>query len=207
MKKKILGFIQVNILPFILQLIVRFIYLTNKKKFHYPTPMDDEAFILTMWHGDLLMQPLNYRKFKKNGTTKVIVSEHRDGETIRKVVEYLGVGALSGSSTRGGAKALLGAIKSIRKGIDVAITPDGPKGPIYEVADGIVLIAQKTNAKILSFYAKPSSYWQMKSWDKFVVPKPFGTIDFFVSEPFSVEGLSMEDAKEKIKNNMRKIDV
>ena len=130
MKKKILGYIQVNILPFILQLLVRFIYLTNKKNFHYPAPMDDETFILTMWHGDLLMQPLNYRKFKKNGITKVIVSEHRDGETIRKVVEYLGVGALSGSSTRGGAKALLGAIKSIKKGIDVAITPDGPRAYI-----------------------------------------------------------------------------
>ena len=207
MKKKILRYIQVNILPFILQLLVRFIYLTNKKVFHYPKPMDDETFILAMWHGDLLMQPLNYRNFKKNGNVKVIVSEHADGETIRKVVEHLGVGALSGSSTRGGAKALLGAIKSIKKGIDVAITPDGPKGPIYEIADGIVLIAQKTGAKILNFSSVPSSYWRFNSWDKFVVPKPFGTINFYVSEPFSIDELSMEDAKIKIKENMRSLDV
>lgn len=207
MKKRIFRYIQVNILPFILQLFVRLIYLTNKKVFHYPKPMDDETFILTMWHGDLLMQPLNYRNFKKNGNVKVIVSEHADGETIRKVVEYLGVGALSGSSTRGGAKALLGAIKSIKNGIDVAITPDGPKGPIYEIADGIVLIAQKTGAKILSFSSEPSSYWRFNSWDKFIVPKPFGKIDFYVSEPFSIDGLSMEESKIKIKENMRKMDV
>ena len=202
MKKKIKIIIQLYIAPFVLQLIVRFIYLTNKKRFHYPKSMDNESFILSMWHGDLLMQPFNYRNFKKNGKVKVIVSEHRDGELIRKIVEYLGVGALQGSSTRGGAKALLGAIKSIKQNIDVAITPDGPKGPIYEIADGIVLISQKTKAKILCFSSKPSKYWEFNSWDKFKVPKPFGTIDFFVSEPFDVNNLSLEDAKEKIKKNM-----
>jgi len=202
MKKKIKIIIQLYIAPFVLQLIVRFIYLTNKKRFHYPKSMDNESFILSMWHGDLLMQPFNYRNFKKNGNVKVIVSEHRDGELIRKIVEYLGVGALQGSSTRGGAKALLGAIKSIKQNIDVAITPDGPKGPIYEIADGIVLISQKTKAKILCFSSKPSKYWEFNSWDKFKVPKPFGTIDFFVSEPFDVNNLSLEDAKEKIKKNM-----
>ncbi|MEA3497507.1 MAG: lysophospholipid acyltransferase family protein [Campylobacterota bacterium] len=148
------------------------------------------------------MQPLNYRHFKPNGDIKVIVSEHRDGETIRKVVEYLGVGALSGSSTRGGAKALLGAIKSLKNGIDVAITPDGPKGPIYGIADGIVVIAQKTKSKILPFSCIPSSYWQFKSWDKFVVPKPFGTIEFYIGEPFSIEELDMEQSKKVIYDKM-----
>jgi lysophospholipid acyltransferase (LPLAT)-like uncharacterized protein len=57
---------------------------------------------------------------------------------------------LSGSSTRGGAKALLGAIKALQNGVDVAITPDGPKGPMHTIADGIVMIAQKTNSKIVS---------------------------------------------------------
>ena len=156
-----------------------------------------------MWHGDLLMQPLNYRHFKPTGNIKVIVSEHRDGETIRKVVEYLGIGALSGSSTRGGAKALIGAIKALKSGIDVAITPDGPKGPIYNVADGIVLLSQKTKTKILPFSCIPTKYWQFKSWDKFIVPKPFGKIDFYIGEPFDIEGLTMEDAKKLISTKMR----
>jgi len=206
-KKKIKHFVQVILLPYILSLLVRFIYFTNKKVFHHPKEVPSEPFILAMWHGQLLMQALNYRKFKKDGKIKVIVSQHRDGQTIRKVVSHLGVGAIEGSSTRGGAKALINAIKSIKNGIDVAITPDGPKGPIYEVADGIVAISQKTNAKILTCSIKPSKYWQMNSWDKFIIPKPFGKIDFYISDPFSIEGLSMEESKELIKSKLGKNDV
>jgi lysophospholipid acyltransferase (LPLAT)-like uncharacterized protein len=201
-----LAFIQTQILPFVLQLIVRFIYLTNKKVYHYPSDcnQNNENFIVAMWHGDLLMQPLNYRHFKPQGDIKVIVSEHRDGETIKKVVDYLGIGALSGSSTRGGAKALLGAIKALRNDIDVAITPDGPKGPIYSIADGIIVIAQKTKTKILPFSSVPNSYWKLKSWDKFIVPKPFGKIDFYIGDPFGIEDLSIDEAKKIIYDKMMK---
>jgi len=203
MKEKIKHYLVFTILPFILQIVVRFIHLTNKKIYHYPTQnLDNENLIIAMWHGDLLMQPLNYRHFKKNGKIKVIVSQHKDGEIIRKVCDYLGVGGLSGSSSKGGAKALIGAIKALKNGIDVAITPDGPRGPIYGVADGIVLLAQKTKTKIVVLSSIPTSYWQMKSWDKFIVPKPFGKIDFYVSEPFSVEGLELEDAKKLISSKM-----
>jgi lysophospholipid acyltransferase (LPLAT)-like uncharacterized protein len=197
--------LSITIVPFFLQLIVRFISLTNKKVYHYPAPMDNENFILAFWHGDLIMQPLNYKTFKKNGLVKVIISEHSDGEIIRRTVEALGVGSLSGSSTRGGAKALLGAIKALQNGVDVAITPDGPKGPKHSIADGIVMIAQKTNAKVLCFGSKSSKFWQFKSWDDFTIPKPFGVIDLYVSEPFSLEGLTLEEAKEKIKINMEKL--
>ncbi len=203
MKKKISFYLLTKILPYILQLFVRFLYLTNKKVYHYPKNIaQDENIIVAMWHGDLLMQPFNYRHFRKDGTIKVIVSEHKDGEIIRKTVEYLGVGGLSGSSSKGGAKVLIGAIKALKNGIDVAITPDGPRGPIHSVADGIVAISQKTKAKILPFSSKPSKYWQVKSWDKFIVPKPFGRIDFYVGEPFDVEGLEMEDAKKLIHDKL-----
>jgi lysophospholipid acyltransferase (LPLAT)-like uncharacterized protein len=206
LKRKFKKFAQVHIIPFFLQLFVRFIYFTNKKNFHYPNSMDNESFILAFWHGDLLMQPHNYRAFKKHGTFKAIISEHTDGEAIKKVVSWLGVGAISGSSTRGGAKALIGAIKAIKDGTDVGITPDGPKGPRYSIADGIVMLAHKTDAKILCFSTQASKYWQLNSWDKFIIPKPFGTIDFYVSEPINIEGLSKDEAKEKIKSNMRYLD-
>ncbi len=202
MKRQIRDFIQIVLLPFMLSVIVRIIYLTNKKVFNYPNEVPSEPFILSMWHGELLMQPLNYRHFKPNGNIKVIVSHHRDGETIRKVVDYLGVGAISGSSSKGGAKALIQAIKTIKDGMDVAITPDGPRGPIYEVADGIVAISQKTNAKILTCSIQASRYWQLKSWDKFIIPKPFGTINFYISEPIDIAEMQMDEAKELIKERM-----
>ena len=195
-------FLLTKVAPYILQLFVRFIYLTSKKQFHHASVDEDETFIIAFWHGDLLLQPLNYRKFKKNGNVKVIVSQHKDGAIIRKTVNYLGVSDIQGSSSKGAVRALLNAIKEIKKGTDVAITPDGPRGPRHSVADGIVAIAQKTNTRIVSLSCIPKSYWQIKSWDKFVIPKPFGTIDFYVSEPFSVEGLDMQNAKDLIKEKM-----
>ena len=199
MKEALRQYFNDTLLPYIAQTIVRLIYITNKKRFHYTSSVkENESIIVAMWHGDLLMQPLNYRAFRKNGVVKVIVSEHRDGKLIKKVCEHLGVGGIAGSSSKGGAKALINAIKSLKKGIDVAITPDGPRGPIYSVADGIVALSQKTGVKIVPFSSKPSKYWQMKSWDKFIVPKPFGEIDFYVGEPFSIEGLETEEAKKYI---------
>ncbi len=202
MKRKLKHFIQVIALPYILSIIVKLIYLTNKRVFHFPSQVPSKPFILSMWHGELLMQPLNYRMLKPSGKIKVIVSEHRDGEMIRKIVDFLGVGAISGSSTRGGAKALIQAIKTIKQGIDVAITPDGPRGPRHEIADGIVAIAQKTGANILTCSLKASKYWQFDSWDKFIVPKPFGQIDFYIGEPFSIQDLQIDEAKKLIKFKM-----
>ena len=204
MKKRIFKYLEIKIVPFILQLFVRFIYLTNKKTYHTTDALkDNENFIISMWHGDLLMQPFNYQNFRPKGTVKGMISEHRDGEAIRKTVEFLGIGSVSGSSTRGGVKALIGAIKSIKQGIDIAITPDGPRGPIYSVADGVVVISQKTKVKILPFSSVPSKYWQIKSWDKFIIPKPFGKIDFYIGEPIDVIGMELEEAKALVLSRMQ----
>lgn len=196
------AFLQFEVVPFILQLLIRFIYLTSKKVFHYPKNIPSKPLIVAMWHGELIMQPLNYRKFKPKGIIKVIVSKHKDGRIISKICEYLGVGSIDGSSSKGGAKALINAIKSIKQGIDVAITPDGPRGPRHSVADGIVALAQKTDSDIVSLNIKPSKYWEFSSWDKFILPKPFSKINFYVSEPFSITGMEKEEAKEYIKKMM-----
>ncbi len=195
-------FFNTKILPFIFQIIVRLIYFTNKKVFHHPAKLEDEVYIVAFWHGELLMQPFNYQKLKPNKKVSAMISDHRDGEMITKTVQYLGIHSIRGSSTRGGTKALIAAIKELKGGDDIAITPDGPKGPRHSVANGIVAISQKTNAKILAFNCKPTKYWQFNSWDKFIVPKPFGTINFYVSEPFSVNNLQTEDAINLVKEKL-----
>lgn len=192
-------FLITKILPFILQILVRMIYITNKKVFHHPNVLSDKVYIVTFWHGELLMQPFNYQKLKPQGKVSAMISEHKDGEAITKTVEYLGIYSIRGSSTRGGTKALINAIKELKAGDDIAITPDGPRGPRHTIANGIVAISQKTNAKILAFNCKPTKYWQFNSWDKFIVPKPFGTIHFYVSEPFDIANLELEEAKSLIK--------
>ncbi|WP_320035139.1 lysophospholipid acyltransferase family protein [Halarcobacter sp.] len=195
-------FLITRVVPFILQLFVRFIYLTSKKVFHHPKIDLNEPFIVTFWHGELLMQPFNYKKIKPKGKVSAMISEHKDGEAITRTVEYLGIDSIRGSSTRGGAKALIGAIKELKAGDDIAITPDGPRGPRHSVADGIVAISQKTNARILIFNCKPTKYWQFNSWDKFIVPKPFGKLEFFIQEPFDVNSLDNNEAKELIKKKL-----
>ncbi len=209
MKRKINKFLQVTLVPFILYLVARFIYFTNKRVWHFPTNIPTEPVIASFWHGQILMQPFAFRQFRNGKNTfKAIISTHSDGESIARMVELLGVGSVRGSSSKGGAKALIGAIKELKSGGDLAITPDGPRGPIYSVANGIVAISQKTKAKILVFSYNASSYWQLKSWDKFIIPKPFGIINFYISEPFDVDGLELEDAKILIKEKMMEnIDV
>jgi len=195
-------YFKINILPYILYFLVKFIYFTNKKKFHHSEINSDEAFIFVAWHGDLLAQPTNYFNFRPNGNVKAMISHNKDGEIIAKIYALLGTGLIRGSSSKGAAKALISTIKEIKSGSDVALTPDGPRGPRHSVADGVIAIAQKSKAKIIVLNSKPSKYWQFSSWDKFVLPKPFGEIDFYLSEPFCIEGLEFEEAKEFIKDKM-----
>jgi lysophospholipid acyltransferase (LPLAT)-like uncharacterized protein len=84
----------------------------------------------------------------------------------------------------------------------MGLTPDGPKGPRHEVHDGIVAMAQKTNTKILLVTIKPTKYWQLNSWDRFVIPKPFGTINFYLSELLDVSGVEPTEANALIQKGL-----
>jgi lysophospholipid acyltransferase (LPLAT)-like uncharacterized protein len=203
LQKKIKVFFKITIVPYILYFITKIIYYTNKKNFHFPKTRPKEPFIAAFWHGRLLMQPYLFKKFQPLGKYKAMISHHSDGESIAKMVNHLGVDSVRGSSSQGGVKALISAIKELKSNSNIAITPDGPRGPIYSIADGIIALSQKTNSDIYYFSYKASKYWQLKSWDKFIIPKPFGTIDFFVSEPFSLKGLTKEEARELIKSKMK----
>lgn len=190
-----------NFAPYILYYLVKFIYFTNKKVYHHSKD-DKEPFIVCMWHGDLLSQIFNYHTFRKRGIVKAMISENRDGETIAKLASMFKIGAIRGSSSKGATKVLINALKELKTGNDIAITPDGPRGPRHSIADGIVVIAQKSGKNIRCFNSVPTKYWQFKSWDKFILPKPFGKIDFYISEPFSVQDIDLEEAKTLIKDKM-----
>ncbi len=97
-------FLVTKVVPFIMQLFVRFIYISSKKVFHHPKIDSKEPFIVAFWHGELLMQPFNYKRIRPKGKVSAMISEHKDGEAITRTVEYLGIDSIRGSSTRGGAK-------------------------------------------------------------------------------------------------------
>ena len=192
------------VVPFLGALIVRFIYFTNRKRYHIEAPFPETPVVVAMWHGDLLMLPFLYPKVRSGDRFRVIISEHFDGQMIAETAEYLGVKAIRGSSRRGGARVLIQALGLLKDGYDVAVTPDGPKGPRHSVADGVVVMAQKTGCKVVAAQCRPSRYWQFNSWDRFTVPKPFGRLDYFISEPFDLTGLDLDTAKSLVKMKLMK---
>lgn len=206
MRKKLLRSLALVLLPPVGALIIRLLYYSSKKVFHLPKEMPDEPVVFAFWHGDLLMQPYIYAKLRSRPNVKVMISEHFDGKIIAKTMEYFSLGSIHGSSTRNGAKVLISALRQIRDGVDVAITPDGPKGPRHEVQDGVVALAQKSKAKVIVFSVVPKRYWQLKSWDRFTIAKPFTQIDMYASEPLDIANMTHEEGRELIKEYLLKHD-
>ncbi|MRI59358.1 MAG: hypothetical protein C6H99_07625 [Epsilonproteobacteria bacterium] len=189
------------LLPPLGALLIRGLFLTCKKRYHLRS-LPDEPLIIAFWHGNLLMQPFLYKRVRPKRKVWVMISEHFDGELIARIISYFGFGAVRGSPKKGGAKALIGALRKLKEGDDVAITPDGPRGPIYSVAPGIVALAQKSGAYIVPFAYRCDRCWRLGSWDRFMIPKPFSTIDFYVGEPLKIDGMEQEEAKAFIKDQM-----
>jgi len=200
--KKISRLLALIFVPFIGSVLIRFLYYTNKKVFHAPQTITDESVIFACWHGELLMLPYFYKHYRKTPHAKVLISNHFDGELISRTIKYFGLGTLAGSTNRNAARVLIQAIKTIKEGYDIGITPDGPKGPRHEVADGIIVMAQKTKAKIVLVEIKPTKFWQLNSWDKFIIPKPFGVLHYYGTEELDVSGMELEEARSVIKRGL-----
>lgn len=145
--------------------------------------------ILAFWHGRILMLPGIYDKALRSGTERrvtALISQHGDGRMIASAVKMLKVDSVAGSSTRGGARGLLGLLTQVKAGSDIGITPDGPRGPIWEVKPGIIHVAQTTGLPILPFTYSAQKYWTFGSWDKMILPKPFSKAVAMLGEPFYV---------------------
>ena len=138
--------------------------------------------LLAFWHGRMLYFLHLYHRQRFT----VLVSRSSDGEFVSRVLQCFGVHVTRGSSSRGGAQALLDLARQIRSGYHAALTPDGPRGPRYAVQPGIVALAQRTGAVIVP--VTYSARWKkvLRSWDSFLVPLPFSRIVVVYGEPICV---------------------
>ena len=202
MLKKVSRSFALIFVPFIGSLLIRLLYFTNKKVFHAPQNITDKSVIFACWHGELLMLPYLYKHYRKTPHAKVLISSHFDGDLISRTIKYFGLGTLAGSTNRNAARVLIQAIKTIKEGYDIGITPDGPKGPRREVADGIIVMAQKAGAKIVLVEIKPTKFWQLHSWDRFIIPKPFGVLHYYASCELDVSGMELNEAREVIQKGL-----
>ncbi|HTW44884.1 MAG TPA: lysophospholipid acyltransferase family protein [Acidobacteriaceae bacterium] len=128
--------------------------------------------IFCFWHRCTLPCGWYFRKFR----CSILISQSFDGELIARTLGLLGYNSVRGSSSRGGFAGMLSLREVLEKGDPVVFTADGPRGPIYQTKIGPVKLAQMTGEPIGSFYLLPERAWVLKSWDRFMIPKPFSRV-------------------------------
>jgi len=146
-----------------------------------------ENYIGAVWHNRLLIFPLILRRFFPQRHGAALISASRDGDLLADAVQRFGYDVIRGSSSRLGASAILQLAEVLASGRDVVITPDGPRGPAYELGAGIIFLAQKSGAAVLPMNLEYSRCWRLGSWDRFIVPRPFAKVRVLINRPHNVK--------------------
>jgi len=146
----------------------------------------DERFILSFWHRRLFMMPLAYPFRRKQWGVATLASDSKDGERSAATWRWFGIHAVRGTASDDGAKALVRMIKAVKEGWDFGITPDGPRGPLMELKPGIVALARKTGAWIVPVSLAFDRSFQLKTWDRMVIPMPFAACTIRYGTPYRV---------------------
>jgi lysophospholipid acyltransferase (LPLAT)-like uncharacterized protein len=167
-------------------LAIRLIGPTLRPSFTYEPGTEDEPrtrpAIYCFWHRCVF--PAGYI-FRNHGI-RVLTSRSYDGEYIARIIERLGFRAVRGSSSRGAVQSLRELQRELEGGAFVAFTIDGPRGPRYVAKPGPIHLARMTGAPVFSFYVAVERAWILKTWDAFVVPKPFSRVHCYVRSPMTV---------------------
>ncbi|MEY3002594.1 MAG: hypothetical protein RLZZ428_969, partial [Pseudomonadota bacterium] len=142
-----------------------------------------------------------YRYLHKKHPASAMISHHFDGELIARVYQFLGINAIRGSGRRGAKEVFLKAFRLLKADEELLMTPDGPKGPRHHMYDGAVALSLKGDIPVCIVSFTCDRYWQLNSWDKFVIPKPFASIDFFIT-PVDLKGMELEAAKSYLREKM-----
>jgi lysophospholipid acyltransferase (LPLAT)-like uncharacterized protein len=139
-------------------------------------------FVFVLWHSRIL--PLLYRHRGEN--VVMLISRHRDGGYLADLGAKWGYRSVRGSTKRGGEVGLLGIVRALEGGAEVAVTPDGPRGPAERVQPGAIAAAQHAGVPIVAVGARVASAWYLGSWDRMCIPKPFTTIELRYGPPFEI---------------------
>lgn len=155
------------------------------------------------WHDRIFLSTLYFR----HRGIVVITSQSRDGEYIARFIRRFGFGAIRGSSSRGGARALVEMKNAMNRGLEIAFTVDGPRGPRYEAKPGPVYLAKLTGNPVLPFLMEARHFWTIRTWDKLQIPKPFTKALLVIAEPFSVdEDADDAEVERKVAEMQRSLD-
>jgi lysophospholipid acyltransferase (LPLAT)-like uncharacterized protein len=154
-------------------------------------------YIGALWHNRLLLLPSVLRRFaphRERGAA--LISASRDGDMLAALVRRFGYDVVRGSSSRFGASAMLQLAELMRQGGDAIITPDGPRGPAYRLGAGIAFLSQTTGAAVVPINMEYSGYWRLKTWDRFILPRPFSKVRVILGLPHHVPPTDTDEAFE-----------
>ena len=167
----------------------------------------EKPLLWAFWHNKLFVMPRLFERYFPGRLGAALASASKDGEMMSAFLERFGIRAIRGSSSRGGGRALIEMKRAIEAGYIMAITPDGPRGPRYSISPGVIKLAQITGGLILPIHVTYSSYWQLKTWDGFMIPKPFSrihiTFDVLHEVPATVVAETFENARIHLEQMMR----
>lgn len=148
--------------------------------------------VFCFWHGRML--PLAY--LHRGRRAQILASEHRDGEMLGRTMVRLGFGHVRGSSTRGGTRAILDLVESVRSGLDAALTVDGPRGPRHVAKPGAIEIARQTGVAVVPITSASRRHRTFASWDAFELPAPFTRVMVRYGAPVIVPAEANRDELE-----------
>jgi lysophospholipid acyltransferase (LPLAT)-like uncharacterized protein len=189
-----------SLLSFLGYLFIRTLHATLRVRHARVRNIEETPqHIIAFWHENVLLS-LHCRWRRP---TTAMISRSKDGEIVARVLEYYGATTARGSSTRGGEVALREVLRDVKAGNNIAVTPDGPKGPRRVAKDGIVYVAKVSGLPIVPFYYTAGSMKRLRSWDRMIVPRPLTRLLFVYGQPISVprDG-DVEEWRLKIEKNM-----
>ena len=179
-------------LPLLAPVLIRLIGMTLRIRVEDPDGVlngkQERPYLVAFWHNRIFMMPYLFDQFmRRNHLAKVLISPSRDGQLITDIIRSFHLGTVRGSSSKNAVKAMKEMSRVLAgEGVNLAITPDGPRGPKYKVRPGIIYLAQEGAYKILPLTYRLSAKWELNSWDKFQIPKPFARCEFIIGTPYNV---------------------
>jgi hypothetical protein len=190
-----------------LYFFLRFLAFTLRKRwtdrsgyFGNPPP---GAAIYAVWHNRLALSMLIYfgfvHKHNHSAGLAAMVSASRDGGFLAGVLQRFGVQPVRGSTSRRGPQALRELTTMAHRDFDIAITPDGPRGPVYVVQEGIIALAQLTGRPIIPVSYHANWKIRIKSWDLFQIPLPFSRVEIFFDPPMIIPRETTPEGREKLR--------
>lgn len=164
--------------------------------------------IYALWHNRFFCVPPAWNLIcDGHRKTVALTSASHDGDMVARAMAVFGLGSVRGSSSRRGVAALVGLKRALQEGLDICVTPDGPRGPRYIVQPGVIKLAESTGAPIIPIHVRFSSAWRLKTWDRFVIPKPFSRVQVTFAEPIRLTRGMDAAAFENKRLNLEKLMV